>query len=56
MDDNKNLKMRINNFIKDKETEAILKYEIKNLQRKIEIAKGIRSSSNVHNIEKENYQ
>lgn len=37
MDDNKNLKMKINNFIKDKETEAELKYQIKNLKRKIEV-------------------
>lgn len=37
MDDNKNLKMKISNFIKDKETENELKYQIKNLQRKIEI-------------------
>ena len=37
MDDNKNLKMKINNFIKDKETENELKYQIKNLKRKIEI-------------------
>lgn len=37
MDDNKNLKMKINNFIKDKELQAELKYQIKNLKRKIEI-------------------
>lgn len=37
MDDNKNLKMKINNFIKDKELEGNLRYQIKNLKRKIEI-------------------
>lgn len=37
MDDNKDLKMKINYFIKDKETENHLKYQIKNLKRKIEI-------------------
>lgn len=37
MDDNKNLKMKINNFIKDKELESELKYQIKNLKRKVEI-------------------
>ena len=37
MDDNKNLKMKINNFIKDKELEGDLKYQITNLKRKIEI-------------------
>lgn len=37
IEDNKKIKMKIENFIEDKELEKTLKYEIKNLKRKIEI-------------------
>lgn len=55
MDDNKNLKMKINNFIKDKETENALKYEIKNLKRKIEILRGNPASKELTEDLKENF-
>ena len=35
--DNKKIQMKIENFIEDKEQEKDLKYDIKNLKRKIEI-------------------
>ena len=37
MDDNKNFKMKIKNFIADKELEKSLKNDIKNLMRKQEV-------------------
>lgn len=37
MDDNKNFKMKISNFINDKEDEKVLRIEVKNLVRKQEV-------------------
>lgn len=37
IEDSKKIQMKIENFIEDKELERSLKYEIKNLKRKIEI-------------------
>lgn len=37
MDDNKNVKLKVSNFIKNKEQEKSLNYNIKNLLRKNEI-------------------
>lgn len=38
IEDSKKIQMKIENFIEDKEMERSLKYEIKNLKRKIEIS------------------
>lgn len=37
MDDNKNFKMKITNFINDKEDEKVLRTDVKNLMRKQEV-------------------
>lgn len=37
INENKKIQMKIENYIEDKEKEKNLKYEIKNLRRKIEI-------------------
>lgn len=37
INENKKIQMKIENFIEDKEQEKKLKYQIKNLKRKIEI-------------------
>lgn len=37
INENKKIQMKIENYIEDKEKEKNLKYEIKNLKRKIEI-------------------